>query len=34
MPTMKVNDISMYYEVHGEGEPLVFIGGFGTDHLT
>jgi 3-oxoadipate enol-lactonase len=34
MPTIKVNDISMYYEVHGKGEPLVFISGFGADHLT
>jgi 3-oxoadipate enol-lactonase len=34
MPSIKVNDISMYYEVHGEGEPLVFISGFGADHLT
>ncbi|OPY78235.1 MAG: 2-hydroxy-6-oxo-6-phenylhexa-2,4-dienoate hydrolase [Syntrophorhabdus sp. PtaU1.Bin058] len=29
MPTVKVNDINMYYEVHGEGEPLVFINGAG-----
>ncbi len=34
MPKMKVNDINMYYEVHGEGEPLVMIAGFGADHLT
>jgi 3-oxoadipate enol-lactonase len=32
MPHMKINDISMYYEVHGEGEPLVLIGGFTADH--
>lgn len=32
MPYMKVNDISMYYEIHGQGEPIVFIGGFGADH--
>lgn len=31
MPSVKVNDIEMYYEVHGEGEPLVLIGGLGTD---
>ena len=31
MPTIKVNDIHMYYEIHGEGEPLVLIGGLGTD---
>jgi len=29
MPTVKVNDISMYYEVHGQGEPLVLINGAG-----
>jgi pimeloyl-ACP methyl ester carboxylesterase len=31
MPTVKVNDISMNYEIHGQGEPLVLIGGLGTD---
>jgi hypothetical protein len=29
MPKVKVNDISMYYEVHGKGEPLVLINGAG-----
>lgn len=29
MPTVKVNDINMYYEIHGEGEPLVVIWGIG-----
>ncbi|WP_350344320.1 alpha/beta hydrolase [Proteinivorax tanatarense] len=29
MAIVKVNDISMYYEVHGEGEPLVLIEGLG-----
>lgn len=29
MPKVKVGDINMYYEVHGEGEPLVFIVGLG-----
>lgn len=33
MPNISVNDISMYYEIHGKGEPLVFISGFGADHL-
>lgn len=33
MPHLKINDISMYYEVYGEGEPIVFIGGFTADHL-
>jgi 3-oxoadipate enol-lactonase len=32
MPHLKVNDISMYYEIHGEGEPLVLISGFSCDH--
>lgn len=27
MPRVKVGDINMYYEVHGKGEPLVFING-------
>ena len=31
MPTMQVNDIQMYYEMRGEGEPLVLIVGLGTD---
>ena len=26
----KVNDIEMYYELHGKGEPLILIGGYGT----
>lgn len=29
MPTVHVNDIEMYYAVHGEGEPLVMIQGLG-----
>jgi len=29
MPKVKVNDIMMYYEVHGQGEPLVLINGAG-----
>ena len=31
MPYVKVNGIQMYYEIHGEGEPLVLILGLGTD---
>ena len=31
MPTVQVNDISMYYEIHGTGRPLVLIGGLGAD---
>lgn len=33
MPHIKVNDISMYYEMHGKGEPIVFIAGFSVDHV-
>jgi len=28
MPKVKINDIEMYYEVHGEGTPLVMLHGF------
>lgn len=28
MPKVKVNDIEMYYEVHGEGTPLILIQGY------
>jgi len=31
MPTMKINDIVMYYEVHGEGIPVVLIPGIWSD---
>ena len=31
MPTARVGDINMYYEVHGSGEPLLLIGGLGAD---
>ena len=31
MPKVKVNDISIYYEVHGEEEPLLLIMGLGFD---
>lgn len=27
MPHIKLHDISLYYEIHGSGEPLIFIGG-------
>jgi pimeloyl-ACP methyl ester carboxylesterase len=30
MPTVKVNDIGMYYELHGDGDPVVLIAGLGT----
>ncbi|HEX3001470.1 MAG TPA: alpha/beta fold hydrolase [Methanoregula sp.] len=29
MPTERVNEIDMYYEIHGNGEPLVMIQGLG-----
>lgn len=32
MSIIKSNDISMYYEIHGKGEPIVFIAGFSVDH--
>lgn len=32
MPTVKVNDITMYYEIHGTGEPIVLISGLASDH--
>ena len=34
MPTLNVNDVTLYYECYGEGEPLVFIAGFASDHVT
>jgi pimeloyl-ACP methyl ester carboxylesterase len=32
MPTLKVNDITIYYEIHGQGEPVVLIAGLNSDH--
>jgi len=31
MPYAKVNEINLYYEIHGEGEPLVLIPGLAAD---
>ncbi len=31
MPLVTVNSIQMYYEIHGDGEPLVLIGGLAND---
>jgi pimeloyl-ACP methyl ester carboxylesterase len=31
MPTARVGDISLHYEAHGEGEPLLLIMGYGAD---
>ena len=33
MPKLKVNDIAMYYEVQGEGEPVVLVAGFSADNI-
>jgi pimeloyl-ACP methyl ester carboxylesterase len=33
VPKVKVNDIQLYYEVHGQGEPLVLIMGLGASTL-
>lgn len=32
MPKIKVNDINIYYESTGDGEPLILISGFSADH--
>jgi len=32
MPTVRANGIDLYYELHGQGEPLVLIGGLGVDN--
>lgn len=34
MPFVKVNNLDLYYEVHGKGHPLVFLSGFSTHHKT
>lgn len=34
MPTIKVNDAAFYYEIHGQGAPLVLIAGYTGTHLT
>lgn len=31
MPVSKINDLNIYYEVHGQGEPLLLIAGLGND---
>ncbi len=33
MPIVRVNDIDIYYELHGTGEPLVLIAGLNSDHM-
>ncbi len=32
MPKLKINNINLYYETHGQGEPLVLVTGFNADH--
>ncbi|MDQ3934042.1 MAG: alpha/beta hydrolase [Actinomycetota bacterium] len=32
MPTVEANGLRLYYEVHGEGEPLLCVMGLGADH--
>lgn len=31
MPKVKLDDISIYYEIHGQGDPLILIAGLGSD---
>lgn len=33
MPKVNVNNINLYYEEYGEGQPIVFIAGLAADHL-
>jgi len=32
MPKIKANNINLYYEIHGQGQPVVFVAGFSGDH--
>lgn len=34
MPTIQVNNVQFYYELHGSGQPLVLVSGLGADHQT
>ncbi|MCB1110915.1 MAG: alpha/beta fold hydrolase [Chlamydiia bacterium] len=34
MPFAPVNGIEIYYETHGRGNPVIFLSGFSTHHLT
>ena len=31
MTKIKVNDVELYYEMHGEGEPIIFVHGWMDD---
>lgn len=33
MPFAQINDAKLYYELHGQGEPLILIAGYSCDHL-
>lgn len=33
MPTIRINNAEIYYELHGQGEPLILIAGYCCDHL-
>lgn len=32
MPIIRTNDIDIYYEIHGQGEPVALISGLNSDH--
>src|SRR5271163_479257 len=32
MPTAKLRNVETYYEIHGQGEPLIFVCGLSIDH--
>lgn len=32
MPKAKVNDVNLYYEIYGQGSPVVFVAGLSADH--
>jgi len=32
MPKIKLNDVNLYYETYGQGQPIIFIAGFSVDH--
>ena len=32
MPKITVNNVSLYYEIYGTGQPIVFVAGFSGDH--
>lgn len=32
MPTLLLDDLNVYYELHGQGKPLVLIAGYTCDH--